>query len=127
MDFALCAKMRGKTKNRVTKTAKGNTGRPRKPETAWHRLCRLRGDAIALRLRRERGELVSRSDVVAAAKQDAEVIRSDLFSIGTRLASVLSGRAFSPVEVRTIIDAEIRSIVERWCKVGITTEEALEK
>ena len=59
----------------------------------------------------------TRADAEQAARETAEIIQSDLYgTIPLALAGKLSGRAFTPGEVRAIVRDEVDSAVKNWVK-----------
>ena len=72
------------------------------------------------------GDAIPREDVEAADREAAEIIRSDLgFGLPSTLATQLSGKVFTPAQVKDIVVDAVREMVGRWHKGGQTTKEAV--
>jgi hypothetical protein len=70
-----------------------------------------------LEFQRETEKWQTRADAEQAARETAEIIAADLYgTIPLALAGKLSGRAFTPGEVRAIVRAEVDSAVKNWVK-----------
>jgi hypothetical protein len=80
---------------------------------AKRRLCELQ------RAERE-GALIPREDVLAERRMVAEVLSSDLLSLGQKLAGELAP-AMTPSEVRRRVDAAVVAMMKRW-KTGGTVD-----
>ena len=92
--------------------------RPRERLDAIHAMQAL------LDFRVRQGQLVEADAVETGHAEMREVIRNDL--IGTlplRLASELSGRTFTPQEVRAIVLTAVRDTIRSWGKGGVPIPE----
>jgi hypothetical protein len=68
-----------------------------------------------LEFQRETEKWQTRADAEQAARETAEIIQSDLYgTIPLALAGKLSGRAFTPGEVRAIVRKEVDAAVHSW-------------
>jgi hypothetical protein len=67
--------------------------------------------------RREEEAWQTKAQAEAIAQETAEIIQADLYgTLPLSLAGKLSGRVFSPGEVRTVIRAEVDAMVKEWVK-----------
>jgi len=81
------------------------------------RLDTAKAEAQEFENRRNREAWQTREQAEIAAKETAEIIQSDLYgTILLALAGKLSGRVFTPAEVRAIVRAEVDSAVQNWIK-----------
>ena len=110
---------------------KGKRGGYRMPRNAdgltpKQRLDTAKAEAQEFENRRKREEWQTRADAEQAARETAEIIQSDLYgTIPLALAGKLSGRAFTPGEVRAIVRMEIDSAVRNWVKGGRVPPESI--
>lgn len=96
--------------------------------TPRERLDTAKAEAQEFDNRRERERWQTREQAEAAAQETAEVIQGDLYgTIPLALAGKLSGRVFTPAEVRAIIRAEIDSAVREWVKGERVSEKAIQE
>jgi hypothetical protein len=87
--------------------------------TPRQKLEHLKAVDLQRRMKREDEHWQTRADAEQAARETAEIIQSDLYgTIPLALAGKLSGRAFTPGEVRAIVRAEVDSAVRNWVKGG---------
>ena len=92
------------------------------------RLDTAKAEAQEFNNKRERERWQTREQAEAAAQETAEVIQGDLYgTIPLALASKLSGRVFTPAEVRAIIRAEIDAAVREWVKGERVSEKAIQE
>jgi len=89
--------------------------------TARQRVDTRKAELLEIQIAKERGELVGKDEVVAERRQVAEVIVSDLMSVGGRLSSRLASLKSSP-EIKAAIDAEMLAIMHRWKDGGLVDE-----
>ena len=90
--------------------------------TPRQRLDAAKADIAEMEREKLRGDLVSRSEVEARDKADAEILRSDLASLAAQLSGPLSGKKFSMPQVREIAMKEIQKMVARWNDAGLTRD-----
>ena len=93
--------------------------------TPRQRVDARKADLLEIELAQKRGDLVSRADVEARDKADAEVLRSDLSALAPKLSSRLSGKVFSIVQVREIVMAELVVMVSHWQEAALVGKEAM--
>ena len=94
--------------------------------TPRQRLDTAKAEAQEFNNKRERESWQTREQAEAAAQETAEVIQGDLYgTIPLALAGKLSGRVFTPAEVRAIIRAEIDAAVREWVKGERVSKEAI--
>lgn len=92
---------------------------PRNSEglTPKQRLDTAKAEAQEFENKRNREAWQTRAEAEAAAQETAEVIQADLYgAVPLALAGKLSGRVFTPAEVRQIVRAEIDAAVRQWVK-----------
>ena len=78
--------------------------------------------------RKDREAWQTRAEAEAAAQETAEIIQGDLYgTVPLALAGKLSGRVFTPAEVRQIVRAEIDATVRQWVKGERVSAEAIPK
>ena len=69
--------------------------------------------------RREREKWQTKEEAEATAQQVAETIQSDLFgTLPLELAGKLSGRVFTPYEVRAVVRSAVDGMVRAWIRGG---------
>jgi hypothetical protein len=96
--------------------------------TPRERLDTAKADAQEFQNRREEERWQTREEAEAAAQETAEIIQGDLYgTIPLALAGKLSGRIFTPAEVRAIIRAEIDAAVREWVKGERVSKDAIPK
>ena len=88
--------------------------------TPRQRLDLVKGDREKLKLETERGNLVPRDDVISERRMVAEVLSSDLLSLGIVLSTRLA-KCMSPAQVRKAVDAQVVDMMKRW-KSGNTID-----
>ena len=78
--------------------------------------------------RREEEKWQTREEAEAIAMQTAEIIQADLYgTVPLALAGKLSGRVFTPAEVRQIVRAEMDSVIREWVKGDRVSEKAIQE
>lgn len=85
--------------------------------TPRQRLDAAKAEEQEFENKRKRENWQTREDAEAAAQETAEIIQGDLYgTIPLALSVKLSGRVFTPMEVRQIVRAEIDAAVRQWVK-----------
>ena len=123
-------KRKDKAKTRPDKRAEGKYAIARFEDglTPKQRLDTANARLRELEFQRETEKWQTREQAEAAAQETAEVIQGDLYgTIPLALAGKLSGRVFTPAEVRAIIRAEIDAAVREWVKGERVSKEAIAK
>jgi len=110
--------MKKKAKLTVTKKPLGYQGyRDDTGRTPRQRLDAARAESVEFENKRKRENWQTREEAEAASQQTAEVIQGDLYgTIPLALAGKLSGRVFTPAEVRNIVRAEVDAAVRCWIR-----------
>lgn len=100
---------RTKGRYRIVRDAEGRTPR--------QRLDMARAEAVEFENKRQREKWQTKEEAVAKAQEAAEMIQGDLYgTIPLALAGKLSGRVFTPAEVRIIVRAEVDAMVRGWIR-----------
>ena len=87
-----------------------NTGR-----TPRQRLDAARAESVEFENRRKREHWQTREAAEAAASETASIIQSDIYgTLPLELAGKLSGRIFTPAEVRLAVRASVDTMVRGW-------------
>jgi hypothetical protein len=96
------------------KTVGGSRQQPRARGTGeeWRRLCKLRGDTLAVALLVRRGQLIEREKVSASFAECAHIMQSDLQAVGMTVAPLLEGKTIP--EMKRIIDDHLNALLARW-------------
>ena len=121
-------KLKDKAKTRPDKRAEGKYSIARFEDglTPKQRLDTANARLRELEFQRETEKWQTREQAEAAAQETAEVIQGDLYgTIPLALAGKLSGRVFTPADVRAIIRAEIDAAVREWVKGERVSKEAI--
>jgi hypothetical protein len=94
--------------------------------TPLERLNIAKAEAQEFENLREREHWQTRESAEAAAMETAEIIQGDLYgTIPLALSGKLSGRVFTPQEVRVIVRSEIDFAVKSWVKGERVSELAI--
>jgi hypothetical protein len=94
--------------------------------TPRQKLDHLKAMTLQRAMKREDEEWQTRDEAERFAQETAELIQSDLYgTIPLALAGKLSGRVFTPQEVRLIVRAEVDAAVREWVKGGRVSEAAV--
>ena len=81
-----------------------------------------------LEYRREEEKWQTREEAEAIAQETAEIIQGDLYgTVPLALAGKLSGRVFTPAEVRQIVRAEMDGVIREWVKGDRVSEKAIQE
>ena len=119
--------MKQKAQPKKTKKPLGYQGyRDANGQTPRQRLDAARAEAVEFDNRRKRENWQTREEAEAAAQETAEIIQGDLYgTIPLALAGKLSGKVFTPAEVRNIVRAEVDSAVRAWVRGERVPAEAI--
>jgi len=94
--------------------------------TPRERLDTAKADAQEFENRKNLESWQTRAQAEAIAQETAEIIQADLYgTLPLSLAGKLSGRVFTPAEVRQIIRAEVDAVVKEWVKGDRVSEKSV--
>jgi hypothetical protein len=119
-----------KAKTRPDKRAEGKYSIARFEDglTPKQRLDTAKAEAQEFENRKNRENWQTREQAEAAAQQTAETIQSDIYgTLPLDLAAKLSGKAFTPAEVRAIVRTSVDLMVRQWVKGGGVSEKAIQE
>lgn len=96
--------------------------------TPKQRLDTAKAEAQEFENRKNLESWQTREQAEAAAQQTAETIQSDIYgTLPLDLAAKLSGKVFTPAEVRAIVRTSVDLMVRQWAKGGGVSDKAVAK
>lgn len=73
---------------------------------------------LDIEYRQKMGALISRDEVEAIAREDGAAVRATLMAMPSRLAPALADAAAGgPAGIATVLDAEVRKVLESWSRL----------
>ena len=96
--------------------------------TPKQRLDTANAQLRELEFRRETEKWQTKEEAERIAQETAEIIQADLYgALPLSLAGKLSGKVFTPTEVRQVVRAECDLMVRQWVKGERVSDEAILK